>query len=159
MGYRDDNLGADERAEAALRRALAQLGEPQALEPPPALVAHTGRRLPALTPAQAARAARTAALARACVVTLLVALALLLVVGGLAALAGSDWMVRWFGDGRTGISRTLLTLQLLAKPLWRPLGAVGLGVALVGTTLLAGGGAAWWWMVRQSPRLALERGS
>ena len=158
MGYRDDSMSAEERAEAALRRALAQLGEPAAAEPPPALVSRTARRLPALPPAQAARAARAAALLRLLAragITLLVALVAL---AGALSIVGGEWLARLFGDGSAGLSRTLLTLQLLAKPLWRSVGAVSPAQLAVGVALAAGGAALWWWLARLAPRFALERG-
>jgi hypothetical protein len=158
MGYRDDSLSAEERAEAALRRALAQLGEPATLEPPPALVSRTARRLPALSPAQAARAAQAAALMRLLTRAGAALVVALVVLAGALSMLGGEWLARLFGDGSTGLSRTLLTVQLLAKPLWRTVGAVSPAQLAVGVALVAGGAALWWWLARLAPRFALERG-
>jgi len=54
MGHRDDDFLNDERADAALRRVLARLGEPVQVAPPPDLVTGTARLLPSEPPALAA---------------------------------------------------------------------------------------------------------
>ena len=157
MGYRDDRLSDEERAEAALRRALARLEEPQALDPPPALVSRTNRRLPAMTPARAAQTARTAALVQVFVRVGVVTLALLVLVAGVLSVFAGDWLARLFGDGSNGFSRTLLTLQLLAKPLWHTIGVVGTLQTVAMVALTAVGVVVWWWLVRQRPGYAMER--
>ena len=158
MGHRDDSLSAEERAEAALRRALAQLGEPTTPDPPPALVSRTARRLPALPPAQAARAAHAAALMRLLTRAGVAIIVAFVALAGALSMVRGEWMARLFGDGSTGLSRTLLTVQLLAKPLWRAVGAVPPAQLAVGVALVAGGAVLWWWLARLTPRFALERG-
>ncbi len=158
MGHRDDRLerlAADERAEAALRRALALLDEPQLAEPPPDLVARSMRRLPNMTPAESARVAQRLAAIRLAMRLGLLALALLILLLGLAGLAGSQ-LALLFGDGGAGLSRALLTLQLLAKPVWRAVGSLGAAGLVSASTALVGGAALWWWLVRRAPVFATE---
>ncbi|MFN8505171.1 hypothetical protein [Kouleothrix sp.] len=156
MGYRDDRI--DERAEQALRRALARLDEPQFAAPPPDLVSRSARRLPSQPPAVAARQAAWAAWLRLAWRATLLALALLVVALGAAALFGGDWLALRFGDGSAGLSRTLLALQLLSKPLWRAFGLAGAPQLLALAVLFAGVAALWWWLARPAPQYAMERG-
>ena len=158
MGHRDnrlDGLTADERAEAALRRALALLGEPQLAEPPPDLVARSLRRLPNITPAEAARVIQRLAAIRLALRLGLLALALLILLLGLAGLAGGQ-LALLFGDGGAGLSRALLTLQLLAKPIWRAVGSVGVAGMVSAAAALVGGAALWWRLVRRTPVFVME---
>lgn len=158
MGHRDDRLERltpDERAEAALRRALALLDEPQLAEPPPDLVARSMRRLPNMTPAGAARVAQRLRAIRLAIRLGLLGLALLVLLLGLAGLAGGQ-LALLFGDGGAGLSRALLTLQLLAKPLWRAVGSVGVAGLVSAAAALVGGAALWWRLVRQAPVFVME---
>lgn len=155
MGYRDDFVNDDERAEAALRQMLARFDQPQPAPAPPDLVSRSARRLPSQPPAQAARAAARAVWLRAAMRAALVGLALLILGLGATALLGGDWLALRFGDGSAGLSRLLLTLQLLAKPLWRSIGSFQLMVSI---TLFAGVAALWWWLARPLPQLRMERG-
>src|SRR5215831_16611387 len=129
MGSRDDNLLDDGRADALMRRLLARTGEPSEAVPPPDIVARTMRRLPAGPPA---RAARRRAIQLAFGVILLGAVALVALVGLANMLGGGPDLALLFGDGGGGLSRVLLTLHLLAKPMVRAVGLVGMPLLLVG---------------------------
>jgi hypothetical protein len=144
MGSRDDHLLDDDRADALMRRVLARVGEPALAAPPPDLVTSTARRLPAEPPALAARAAarrRTALLALSALAFGLVALVALIGLAG--TLGGDPRLALLFGDGASGLSRALLTLHLLAKPIVRAVGAAGAPLALAGVLALIGGGWLW----------------
>src|SRR4051794_17341571 len=122
MGSRDDNFLDDERADALMRRLLARAGEPAQAAPPPDIVARTMRRLPAGSPAFVARQ-RMILLALG--VLALGAVALVALVGLANMLGSGPPMAMLFGDGGGGLSRALLTLHLLAKPIVRTVGLVG----------------------------------
>ncbi len=151
MGRRDDDFLDDERADAALRRVLARLGELDQVAHPPDLVTRTARRLPVVPPAAAARAAaRSAALRLALDLATVAALSLVALLGIWSALAGQDRIAMLFGDGGGGLSRALLTLQLLAKPLLRTVGSVG-PLLLAGAAAVAGAGWLWWLLLQRTP--------
>lgn len=158
MGYRDDRLTDDERADAALRQLLAGFDEPQTAPPPADLVSRTARRLPVRPPAQAARAAARAALLSVAARAALLLVALLIVGLGATAMLGGDWLALRFGDGSTGLSRTFLTLQLLAKPLWRAGGTLGPLQLLAAIALFGGVVGLWWRLARPAPQLIAEGG-
>jgi hypothetical protein len=152
MGRRNDDFVDHERADRALRQLLARAGEPTQLAPPPDLVTRTMRRLPAAPPAQVARveARRRAVrlMAGVFVVGAIVALALL----GLAdVLNGGLRLALLFGDGGGGLSRVLLTLSLLAKPLLYTVGSVGAPLLLAGGAALIGAGWLWWRLIQRTP--------
>jgi hypothetical protein len=152
MGHRDDDFLNDERADAALRRVLARLGEPVQVAPPPDLVTGTARLLPSEPPALAARSAqRKAALRLVLRVSLFSILALVLLLGLSIALGAEPQIAMLFGDGGSGISRALLTLQLLAKPLLRTVLLVGAPFLLAGIVVVASAGWLWWWLLRRTP--------
>ena len=152
MGHRDDDFLNDERADAALRRVLARLGEPVQVAPPPDLVTGTARLLPSEPPALAARSAqRKAALRLVLRVSLFSILALVLLLGLSIALGAEPRIAMLFGDGGSGISRALLTLQLLAKPLLRTVLLVGAPFLLAGIVAVASAGWLWWWLLRRTP--------
>jgi hypothetical protein len=158
MGIRDDDFVDDERADAALRRLLARSGQPAAVPPPPALVTQTMQLLPPEPPAVAARnAARRAAIRLALRLALLGALALVALLGVWSALGGGVHLALLFGDGTSGISRTLLSLELLAKPLLRTAGAAGALWLLMGLVALAGAGWLWLRLLRRTPVYYAER--
>ena len=154
MGYRDDDIVDQDRADAALRRALERL---QALDaaPPPDLVTKTVRRLPAVPPAVAARQqAQRAFLGAALRLAAALALALVLLLGIASVLGAGGRLALLFGDGGAGLSRALLTVQLLAKPLWHSL---GIGGALpLAVAAAVGAGWLWWWMLRRTPIYSTE---
>ncbi len=125
MGYRNDDFVNDERADAALRQALERLQALDQLAPPPDLVARTARRLPAAPPAVAA--------------------------GQIARRSGGERLARLFGDGGSGLSRGLLTIQLLAKPLWHSVGSGGAALLITGMVALACACWLWWWTLRRTP--------
>jgi hypothetical protein len=144
MGSRDDHFLDDERADALMRRVLARVGEPALAAPPPDLVTSTARRLPAQPPALAARLAarrRAIRLALGALAFGLVALAALIGLAG--TLGGDPRLALLFGDGASGLSRALLTLHLLAKPIVRVVGAAGVPLLLAGALALIGGGWLW----------------
>jgi hypothetical protein len=155
MGYRDDDIVDQDRADAALRRALERLQALEAAPPPPDLVTKTARRLPAVPPAIAARQlARRALLGAALRLGAVVALALVLLLGVASVLGIGGRLALLFGDGGVGLSRALLTVQLLAKPLWHSL---GMGGALpVAVAAAVGAGWLWWWTLRLTPIYSTE---
>lgn len=155
MGYRENN-DIDEPSEEALRRALSRLGSIQTLEPPPDVVARTMRRLPSAPPAAAARATARRRMRRltllvigSCLIIPFAFISLLSVFG----LGPSPALL--IGDGSSGLSRLLLVLQLLSKPL---LGAI-VSVApelIVGSLVVAlMSGWLWWKLVQQKPAYAV----
>ena len=150
MGRRDNNFVNDDRADAALRRLLARIGEPTQVEPPPDLVTRTARRLPAEPPALAARRmARRRALRLGLWAAACAALALIALLGVWGTLGGGPQIALLFGDGGSGLSRALLILQLLAKPLVRTIGAAGAPLLLAGAAAVAGAGWLWWRLIRR----------
>jgi hypothetical protein len=76
--------------------------------------------------------------------TLAVGLVVLVGLIGLAGTLGGDpRLALLFGDGAGGLSRALLTLHLLAKPIVRAVGAAGASLLLGGALALIGGGWLW----------------
>jgi hypothetical protein len=152
MGYRNDDLLDAERADAALRRALERLHALDQIEAPPDLVARTARRLPNISPAGAARqAAQRAALRIGLRLAIAGMVALLALLGVVGIFGGGSRLALLLGDGGSGLSRALLTIQLLAKPLWHTVGAGGAALLVSGMAALAGGCWLWWWTLRQTP--------
>lgn len=151
MGNRHDHLLDDDRADTAIRRVLASVGEPVQIEPPPDLVSRTLRRLPAAPPIHAARAANTRHLLRRALAvslgTLLLVLSLLNLLDGFSP---NSPLMTLLGDGGSGLGRLLLTLHLLAKPLLHSITMDSL--LLLGSALVALAGS-WllWLLVRQTP--------
>ena len=127
MGSRNDRFIDDERADALMLRLLAHSDEPALAAPPPDLVSRTSRRLPSEPPALAARRQAGRRLLRVALAALLIGAVVLVALVGLGGiLAGEPRLALLFGDGASGVSRLLLTLHLLAKPLIHSVGAVGL---------------------------------
>jgi hypothetical protein len=158
MGSRDDNFLDDERADAALRRLLARSGQPAEVPPPPDLVTRTLRQLPAKPPALAARdAAQRAALWFTLRLALLGTVALVALVGIWGALGGGPSLALLFGSGAAGLSRVLLTIELLAKPLLRTMGAGGVLGVLAGLAGLVCAGWLWWRLLLRTPVYHAER--
>jgi len=62
-----------------------------------------------------------------------------------------------FGNGVSGLSRVLLTVELLAKPLLRTAGAGGWLWMLAGLLALTGVGWLWWRLLRRTPVVYMER--
>jgi hypothetical protein len=144
MGSRNDRFIDDERADALMLRLLARSDEPTLAQPPPDLVTRTARRLPAEPPALAAQlAARRRLLRVALAAMVLGSIALIALIGLGGMLAGQPRLALLFGDGTSGVSRLLLTLYLLAKPLVRSIGAVGLPMLVALLLTLAAGGWLW----------------
>jgi hypothetical protein len=158
MGNRDNNVIDDQRDDQALRRLLERSGQPADLPPPPDLVTRTFRRLPQEPPAGAARAAaRRAGQQLALRLALAGALALIGLIGIWSALGGGPSLALLFGDGVSGLSRALLTLELLAKPLLRTAGTGGGLWALAGLLALCGAGGLWWRLLQRTPVVYAER--
>jgi hypothetical protein len=155
MGSRDDHFLSDERADALMRRLLARADEPAHLPPPPDLVTRIARRLPAAPPALAARQ-----VARHRAVRLMLSAAICGAVGlvalvSLAAIAsGNPGLALLFGDGSGGLSRALLTLYLLSKPIVRAIGALGAPLLLAGAVGLVAGGWLWRRLLLPDPAYA-----
>src|SRR5262249_2984759 len=145
MGSRDDHFIDDERADALMRRLLARADQPISAPPPPDLVTRTARRLPAAPPAlAAANAARRRTMRIAIGTTILGAFVLVGVVGLAGVISGTPSLALLFGDGGQGLSRALLMLHLLAKPIVRAIGAVGAPLLLASALGLLAGGWLWW---------------
>jgi len=152
MGYRDDDFLSDERADARFREALGRLQALDPAAPPPDLVTRTARRLPAVPPEIAARQiARRAALGLVARVVLAGLVALVALLGLAGVFGAGERLARLFGDGGSGISRALLTIQLLAKPLWHSVGSGGTALLVAGVVGLAGAAWLWWWALRRTP--------
>jgi hypothetical protein len=116
------------------------------------------RRLPQQPPAAAARAAALRARRRtAIVVALAGALALIALLGIWSVLGGGPSLALLFGDGVGGLSRALLTLELLSKPLLRTAGGGGGRLMIAGLLALAGAIWLWWRMLRRTPVVYTER--
>lgn len=155
MGNGHEHFIDDERSDAAFRRVLALVDEPRQIDPPPDLVTRSLRRLPAEPPALAARRLSRRSWRRTAlslgVGAVILTLALLNLLSDAGVLPTSALIL---GDGSGGLSRVLLTLHLLTKPLLHSLAVDPL--VLVGSAALAlVGGGLWWWLVRQAPVYAV----
>jgi hypothetical protein len=152
MGYRNDDFIDDERADARLRQALERLHALNQLPPPPDLVTRTVRRLPAVPPVLAARQiVRRAAWRLVARLAISGAVALLALLGVIGVFGGGERVARLFGDGGSGVSRALLTIQLLAKPLWHSIGSGGAALLTTGVVVLLGAAWLWWRALRRTP--------
>jgi hypothetical protein len=148
----------DQRYDELLLRLLERSGQPAAVPPPPDLVTRTLRRLPPVLPVVAGQAAaRRAGRRLALRVTLALALALVGLLGIWSVLGGGPALALLFGDGVSGLSRALLTVELLAKPLLRTAGAGGGLWMLAALLALAGVGWLWWRLLRRTPVVYAER--
>ncbi len=155
MGRRDDDFLDDERVDAAVRRMLTRIGEPAPVPPPPDLVTRAARRLPAELPLIAARqAARRRVVKMTLGAALLSIVALVALSGIMSALGLQSPVVMLVGDGGSGLSRALLMLQLLAKPLLRSFGSVAAPLLVGGSLAFAVAGWVWWWLLRRTPGYA-----
>jgi len=158
MGSRNNHVTDDHRHDELLLRLLERSGQPMAAAPPADLVTRTLRRLPQEPPAIAGRAAaRRANRNLALRVALAIVLALLGLLGVWSVLGGGPSLALMFGDGVSGLSRTLLTVELLAKPLLRTAGARGGLWMLAALVALVGIGWVWWRLLRRTPALYAER--
>ncbi len=149
MGSRDDRFLDDEHADTRMLQLLARMGEPIRTDLPPDIVTRTARRLPSEPPALAARRAarrRATRLALAGIVLGAVALVALVSIASMAS--GEPRLAMLFGDGGSGLSRTLLMLYLLAKPIVRMLSVIGAPLLLAGALALVAGGWLWRWLLR-----------
>jgi len=148
----------DQRHDELLLRLLERSGQPSVVPPPADLVTRTLRRLPQELPAIAGQAAARRARRRSALrVTLALALALIGLLGIGSVLGGGPSLALMFGDGVSGISRVLLTVELLAKPLLRTAGVAGGLWMLAGLLALAGIGWLWWRLLRRTPVVYAER--
>jgi hypothetical protein len=89
--------------------------------------------------------------------TLAGVLALIGLVGIWSVLGGGPSLALMFGNGVSGLSRVLLTVELLAKPLLRTAGAGGGLWMLAGLLAMAGVGWLWWRLLRRTPVVYAER--
>jgi len=157
MGRRDNHMIDDQRYDELLLRLLERSGQPSPASVPPDLVTRTMRRLPQELPAVAGRAAdRRAGRRLALRVTLALALALVGLLGIWSVLGGGPSLALMFGDGVSGPSRALLTVELLAKPLLRTAGTGGGLWLLAGLLALAGALCLWWQLLRRTPVVYAE---
>lgn len=158
MGSRDNHIIEDQRRDELLLRLLARSGQPVAAAPPADLVTRTLRRLPPELPAVAGQAAARRNSRRLVLRALLVfALALIGLLGIWSALGGGPSLALMFGNGVSGLSRVLLTVGLLAKPLLRTARTGGGLWMLAGLLALAGVGWLWWRLLRRTPVVYAER--
>lgn len=149
MGYRDDNILADDRVDAALKRLLdTDMALPRAAVPPD-LVARTLNRLPPVPPARAAQhqATRRRQI-RIGAVCLAIPIVLVAVWNVGSVVGSAPQMAFMFGDGRSGASSALLSVQLAVKPFWNTLGSLNRGLLAGGLLLAAVAAALWWRLVR-----------
>jgi len=148
----------DQRHDELLLRLLERSGQPAAAVPPPDLVTRALRRLPQELPTIAGKAAaRRAGRRLALRVTLAGVLALIGLLGIWSVLGYGPSFALMFGNGVSGLSRVLLTVELLAKPLLRTAGA-GDGLwMLAGLLALASVGWLWWRLLRRTPVVYVER--
>ena len=152
MGHRADDLLDEEHADAAMRRVLESSRHSIALEPPPDLVTRTLRRLPPVSPAIAARAAARRRVQSLILIGGVSLLATFTIFVGLWNIFGSGTQLAlMFGDGRSGLSRVLLILQLVIKPLIAMLLAVAPVFLVTSALVVIGGGWLWWRLIRQTP--------
>jgi hypothetical protein len=158
MGSRDNHVIDDQRHDELLHRLLERSGQPTAVPPPPDLVTRTLRRLPQELPAVAGQAAARRAVRRLALRVMLAAvLALISLAGIWSVLGGGPSLALLFGNGVSGLSRTLLTVELLAKPMLRTAGAGGGLWMLAGLLALVGVGWLWWRLLRRTPVVYMER--
>jgi hypothetical protein len=144
MGSRDNHFIDDERADALMRRLLARVEQPIPPQPPD-LVTRTVRRLPAMPPAlAAANAARSRRRRIAIGAAVLGAFVLIALIGLAGVIDGSPRLALIFGDGGQGLSRALLMLHLLVKPIVRVVAAAGAPLMLASVFALLAGGWLWW---------------
>jgi hypothetical protein len=116
------------------------------------------RLLPAEPPAIAARNSdRRAAIGLVLRLALIIAVALVALAGIWSAVAGGPSLAVLFGDGTSGLSRALLTIELLAKPLLRTVGAGGVLWLLAGLVAIAGAAWLWWRLLQRTPVYYAER--
>jgi len=158
MGSRDNYVKDDQRHDELLLRLLERSGQPAAAVPPPDLVTRTLQRLPRELPAVAGQAAARRAVRRLVLRAMLAgALVLIGLLGIWSVLGGGLSLALMFGNGVGGLSRALLTMELLAKPLLRTAGTGGGLWMLAGLLALAGVGWLWWRLLRRTPVVYAER--
>jgi len=158
MGSRDNHVIDDQRHDQLLLRLLERSGQPLTAAPPADLVTRTLRRLPQELPAIAGQAAARRRGRRLVLwVTLAVGLVLIGLIGVWSVLSGGPSLALLFGNGVGGLSRVLLTVGLLAKPLLRTAGNGGGLWMLTGLLALAGVGWLWWRLLRRTPVVYAER--
>jgi hypothetical protein len=158
MGSRDNRVIDDQRYDELLLRLLERSGQPAVVEQPPDLVTRTMRLLPHEVPAAAGQAAMRRARRRLILRAILtIAVVLIAAFGIWSVLGGGPSLALIIGDGVSGLSRVLLTVQLLAKPLLRTAG-IGDGLwMMAGLLALAGLGWLWWRLLRRTPVVYAER--
>lgn len=128
-----------EAGEAELRMLLGRWGEPQMVSPPADLSARIVRRL-SNPPPKRWRWYRLWP----------VVPFLLVLLGMWGLLIDSDAPAALFGDPETGVGRLVLTLILIAKPLWY-LWLAAAWWLLPGLLLLLSVGWMWWRLIADAP--------
>jgi hypothetical protein len=148
----------DQRHDELLLRLLERSGQPAAIAPPPDLVTSTLRRLPQEPPAVIGKAATRQARRRVALRMMLAGVLVLIGLLGIwSVLGGGPSLALMFGNGVGGLSRVLLTVELLAKPLLRTAGTDSGLWMLAGLLALAGIAWLWWRLLRRTPVVYLER--
>jgi hypothetical protein len=152
MGPRANNPLDEEHADAAMRRVLERNDHFVSREPPPDLVTRTLRRLPPVPPAVAAPAEFRRRARRLALLSGIGLFAVLAVFLGLWNVFGAGThLALIFGDGSGGLSRVLLIVQLLIKPLIATFSSVAPVFLLTSTLVVLSGGWWWWRLIRQTP--------
>ncbi len=128
-----NNTVDEDPAESEFRRLLRVYGEPSNLNPPPDLVARTARQLPPETPASALRRLYIRRILRWAILALILCAVLL----GVVLLFATGPATTPIG-GQVGFGRTLLTLQLILKPIKGLITIFGLPLLLVGVSASVG---------------------
>lgn len=147
----------DEQADESLYQALEQAGYLHPKTPPSDLVTRTLRQLPQITPAAAQRTAQKQRLWRFVTVGAAVTLVLCIVFVGLWNTFGMHSpVVVTLGDGSSGISRLLLTLHLMSKPLVRSFGSLVPSLLFIGTFIAVGSAWLWWIVIQRTPVYAIS---
>jgi hypothetical protein len=157
MGSRDNQHLDDHRYDELLLRLLERSGQPVAVAPPPDLVTRTLGRLPHELPAIAGQIAARRARRRSALWAALASVLVLIAILGIANVLGGPSLTLLFGSGGSGLSRALLTIELVAKPLLRTAGASGGLWMLAGLLALAGVALLWWRMLQRTPVVYVER--
>lgn len=146
----------DEQANDSLYQALDQAGYLHPKTPPSDLVTRTLRHLPQVAPATAQRTSKRRHTWRVVTTGAAIAVVLFVVFAGMWNTFGvHSPVVFTFGEGDSGISRLLLTLHLMSKPLVRSLGSLAPSLLFIGTFIAIGSAWLWWFLIQRTPVYAI----